>query len=92
MKNQFAAFLLLSMSAFTADALLPPFYESRIEYATLIDSPELEKALGSGEAILSITRDEEGFTVKATKKTVHVKVVYERTGKIGPAQFHLEFE
>lgn len=80
--------LIMSISA---EAALPPVYESVKELRTLLDSPQLTDQLGSGEAIQSITRDDKGFIVKSTKYTLKVDVIYDPVNHPGPAKFHLKF-
>jgi hypothetical protein len=73
-------------------AILPPLYHTLAEFKAVVESPELTKSLQSGEAILSVTRDENTrFTVLTNKHKLLIDVVYEQTGRIGPAKFHLQF-
>ena len=88
----FLSLICLTTATVSLHAVLPPFYESVKEYKALLDSPELEKHLSSGEAILDIKRDETGFSVTSTRRTLKVGIVYEPTNMPGPAKFHLEFQ
>jgi hypothetical protein len=89
-------FFLLCISMFLIHgygiAILPPLYHTLAEFKAVIEAPELTQDLQSGEAILSITLDENAkFTVLTNKHKLVVDVVYEHTNKIGPAKFHLVF-
>lgn len=73
-------------------SILPPLYHTLAEFKSLIDSPDLTRLLQSGEAIVSITREENNtFVVLTNKHTMGVDVVFEPTKLIGPAKFHLVF-
>jgi hypothetical protein len=88
----FLSLICLTTATASLHAVLPPFYESVKEYKALLDSPELEKQLGSGEAILDIKRDETGFTITSTKRQLKVGIVYEPARMPGPSKFHFEFQ
>jgi hypothetical protein len=74
------------------EAILPPLYHTLAEFKAVVEAPELTQSLQSGDAILSITRNENTqFVVLSNKHKIIVDVVYEHTDKIGPAKFHLVF-
>lgn len=75
----------------TAECALPPLYESIREFSQLLAIPDLSTHLNSGEAIVDIRRDDNGFVITTTHQTLHVEIVYEPTGLAGPAQFHFVF-
>lgn len=72
--------------------LLPPLYDTLNELKSLVNDERLPKALQSGEAIMSITRQADSFLVTTNKNTLVVKIITEPTRLIGPRQYHLEFE
>ncbi len=76
-----------------AGAILPPLYHTLAEFKAIVEAPELTESLQSGEAIISITREENlKFTVLTNKHKLIVDIIYEHTDKIGPAKFHLQFQ
>jgi hypothetical protein len=87
------ALCLASSLAFAASACaaLPPLYESAKEIRALLESPKLGELLGSGDAIQSITKVDDGFIVATTKHIIKVDVVYDPVDHPGPAKFHLVF-
>lgn len=87
----FSALTALISIVDTANAALPPGYQSAREFRALLDSPTLTEDLGSAEALKSITRDDKGFIVKTTKYTIRVDVIYDPMDHPGPAKFHLSF-
>lgn len=72
-------------------AALPPLYETLKEFKSLIEDPRLENSFTSGEAIVKIERDEQGFIVSTNKRTIHVQVVYEPATMPGPEKYKLVF-
>ncbi len=91
MKKFALCLVTLLLAVFSAQAALPPVYQSTKEYRALLDSPKLTELLGSGEAIRSIARDEKGFIVQTTKYSLRVDVIYDPMDHPGPAKFHLAF-
>lgn len=91
MKKYALTFLALVICTVSAQAALPPTYQSAKEFRALLDSPKLTESLGSGEPIESIVRDANGFVVKTNKHSLKVDVVYETMDQPGPAKFHLSF-
>jgi hypothetical protein len=86
--------LCASMAVFhgTLFSILPPLYHTLAEFKAIVESPELTSSLQSGEAIISITREENAeFVVLTNKNKLLVDVVFEKTARIGPAKFHLVF-
>lgn len=73
-------------------SLLPPLYHTLNEFKAIVEAPELTTQLQSGEAIISIAReDNRTFVVLTNKHKLIVDVVEEPTKLIGPAKFHLVF-
>lgn len=91
MKKLWAALLVFVFISNSSYALLPPLYTSLEEYRQLINSKELSAKLGSGQAIQSIERVENGFVIQTPRYTLHVDVIHEPQEHPGPARFHLEF-
>ncbi len=94
MKTKFAIYFLAGAMTYLAplSSLLPPLYHTLAEFKSIVEAPELTKILQSGEAILSITReDNTTFVVLTNKHKLVVDIVYEPTQMIGPAKYHLKF-
>lgn len=75
----------------SVEGLLPPLYEGIKEIQTILASPELSSKLTSGDVIEKIERTETGFRITTNKRSVDVKIDYEKTQNIGPASFKLTF-
>jgi|GEM_PF-2684023 len=84
-------FLCSSLVVTTCSSVLPPLYETIAEYKALLESPQLGEKLSSGEPIVSITREAEGFLLTTTRSTLRVKVHYMPQNRPGPSQFTLQF-
>lgn len=89
--KKIAFFLLLVCSA-PAFALLPPLYHSLNEFKALVESPELDKHLDSGEAIIAIRRTEKGLVVITNKHLLFVEIENVPADVVGPATFKLKFQ
>jgi hypothetical protein len=87
-------FVLICFFSFSqAFAILPPFYHTVREIKAILDDPILHEKLGSGEMILSVEKEEAGWSVITHKYILHVDVKYIPTpGICGPGQFELEFQ
>lgn len=86
------AFLAISQSAFAA---LPPFYQSLAELNTLLKDHRLAEKLGSGEPILHIQKNAEGYLITGNKYQLQAKVTYhkpDQVGFVGPAIFTIDFD
>lgn len=84
-------FLLITSTAFSA---LPPLAQSTREIQSILADSRFYEALGSAESIREILRTEEGYLILTQTYALKVHVLYDRadTKRIGPAQYHLEFE
>lgn len=82
-------FTLLTIIQGQVQALLPPLYHTQAEFKAVIEDKQLLEKLQSGEAIISITRLDNSFKVLTTQHRIVIDVVYDKTDRIGPAQFHL---
>jgi hypothetical protein len=76
----------------TLDAALPPLYQTSNEINAILKSPEFGKKLHSGEVIETIQKNEAGYLVTTNYHTLQIDILYQENGKIGPAQFNLQFE
>lgn len=85
-------FVLALMVPALNQGLLPPLYETLAEFKSLINDDRLPQSLQSGEAIISIKKQEDNFIVTTNKSQLVVRIVHEKTQMIGPAKFHLEFD
>ena len=84
-------FLALSQSAFAA---LPPFYQSTAELNSLLRDPRLAEKMGSGEPILNIQRNDQGYLITGNRYQIQANVNYhapEKKGFVGPAIFTIDF-
>lgn len=91
MKKYALIFISLMICSISAQAALPPAYQSAKEFRAVLDSPKLIEIIGSAEPIESIIRENNGFLIKTNKHTLRVDVVYETMDHPGPAKFHLAF-
>lgn len=91
MKTISLLLLTFLIAAGNAEAVLPPLYESLKEYQALLNDKKLTEYLQSGELILDIKRNENNFQIVTNKHMLIVDIVYVPTGRIGPAEFRLEF-
>jgi hypothetical protein len=82
--------MVLLLGHYPIQALLPPLYHTLAEFKAVVEDKTLIEKLESGEAIISITRLEDGnFEVITTKHKIILDVVFEKTDLIGPGKFHL---
>ena len=88
MLNIFAFLLLCSTQAYAA---LPPLAQSSREIQAILESPQTYNLLGGADPIEQIDRTNTGYLIATKNKQLQVDVHYLRNGKIGPAQFELEF-
>lgn len=90
-KLSVVAAISFSLITLSANAALPPLYESLNEYKSLLNSQELASKLGSAEGIKDVKRTEKGFLVTANKYTMKVDLIYDAQEHPGPAKFHFVF-
>jgi hypothetical protein len=81
---------LLLFSSSLSEALLPPLYQSIDEYKALLKNQKLIDKLDSGDAIVDIKRDPQGFTVTTLKKIIQLELIFDPVAHPGPAKFHIE--
>ncbi|MBA3602951.1 MAG: hypothetical protein H0W50_04780 [Parachlamydiaceae bacterium] len=60
----------------TAFAALPPFYESLAELNVMLRDPRLAEKLGSGEPILNIQKNDQGYLITGNKYQLQANVTY----------------
>jgi hypothetical protein len=84
--------LLLALATAPAFAVLAPIHQSVREIKAIISSPELREYLPSAYGINEIKKVEEGYLVITDVHCLKVNVVTDLPMRIGPKQFHLEFE
>ena len=84
--------LLLTLLTCHLEGILPPLHQGVRELQALLSAPELAEKLPSGDLIEQIKRTAYGYTIVTNKRTLEVHVHYTPTGKIGPADFTLEFQ
>jgi len=87
--KRLASFICL-ICATSLSAALPPLYQNIRELKSILEDPRLDNALQSGDAILKIERNENGYLVITNHRQVQVDIKY-HTGKIGPAEYTLDF-
>lgn len=71
--------------------LLPPLYETVGEFKSLINDERLTHVLQSGEAVMSIIRENDSFVITTNKSVLVVKIIPQATKLMGPAKYTLEF-
>lgn len=79
-------------SSFKAFSALSPTMQSAAEIRRIFESNEVAEIFGGPDFIISIEKIEDGYLLKTEESQMLVKVVYEPSKKIGPQQFHLQFE
>ena len=75
----------------TAFAALPPLAQSQREIRAILDAPETYHLLGGAEPIEQIVHTDNSYTVITAHQKLMVDIEYQRSGKIGPAEFKLHF-
>lgn len=86
------SFILTLMLAGTqAEALLPPLYQSSREIRAILESEQLGQKLGSGDIILKIEKNNEGYEITTNKHQLQIDVNYEAAPYPGPAHYNLRF-
>lgn len=75
----------------TVEALLPPLYQSSNEIKSILNNEELGKKLQSGELIIAIQRNANGYEIITNHHRLQVDVINEPVQRIGPAVYHLDF-
>lgn len=75
-----------------AEGVLPPLYNSIEEIKTILEDERLADALTSGQAIVSIKRNEAGYEIQTPKYLLEVGVTYLPQAMPGPAKFSLTFQ
>ena len=80
--------LLTSMPIF---AILPPLYQNIKEITSILESSEISQKLQSGDVILEIKKNEQGYDIITNKRHLFIEVKYLPTQRMGPAEFKLIF-
>ena len=83
--------MLLLTSGSMVFAALPPLAQSEREIQAILSSRESYDLLGGANPIEQIIRMENGYLIITARKEMKVDVIYVNTGKIGPAEFKLQF-
>ena len=90
-----AGLLATTIPAFSNEAYqaLAPEYQRQREIETIISSEEfLEQQALYNDPSAHIDLNPKGYMIETEHYTMQVNVVYEPTGRIGPVQYHLEFD
>ena len=91
--NRFAmAFLAFLAYVGTAQAALPPLYQSTAEIKALMTDDRLGEKLQSGELITGIQKNDQGYEIITNQHRLQVNVDYLPGNRPGPAKFNLRFE
>lgn len=77
-------------SASSAFALLPPFAQSKVELARLLESPELRAIVENGP-IMKIEKNRDGYLVAGKRCQAQVNLVRDPMPHPGALKFHYEF-
>lgn len=92
MKHIFFVLLILPFALISAPCTLTPFCRSASEIEAILDSDDLQEALGTTKQITAILRNEKGWLVKNDAYQVQVHVKYDYSGRLGPVNFNLSFD
>lgn len=87
------AAVVLGLTAATAVAALPPYWQSAREISAIIDDPRVHDALAYEEPIVSITRDaQDVYVLRTARCSVTVTIIDKPDAKpiAGPRQFDLQ--
>lgn len=89
-----AVMTIFCAGAFTSDlqAVLPPLYQTSKELSVVLQGDNLGKALPSGEPILEIRKNSQGYEITTLHYHVQANIIYKASDRPGPAQFEVEFE
>lgn len=87
-----AIFIALAItSASHIHAALPPLYQTVDEIQSIIKSDQLGKVLPSGEAIVEIHKNENGYEVMTNRHRVQVQITHLPLDRPGPALYQVHF-
>lgn len=79
--------VLLFSSTASLNAVLPPLYSTANEIKAILNSPELDHHLTSGEPIMEIKRTEKGWLIVGYHHNVEVEVIYQKQEMPGPSKY-----
>lgn len=92
MKKITAAFFLSFVFALSIEGVLPPLYETSAVIKSIMSDEQLGKKLQSGEAILTVQKNDNGYEIMTNHHKVQVNVIYQPTDRPGPAKYIIQFE
>lgn len=75
----------------TAEAALPPLYQTSAEIKAIMSDHRLGDKLQSGEPIINIEKIAQGYLITTNRSQLQVKVIYEPSERPGPSQYRLDF-
>ena len=91
--KRFIVSVLIGFSFFCPlQAVLPPLYQTANEIKAILASEELGTHLSSGEVIVKIEKQENGYEITTNYNHLLVSITYEPVNRPGPAQFTLKFQ
>lgn len=70
---------------------LPPFAQGKKEIEAILNSPEIDQFIPSGDMILEITKTDFGYLIITNNRSVGVIIHYQAPSKPGPVSFTIEF-
>ncbi len=76
----------------TSFAVLPPLYQGLREIDAIISDDQIRDYFSSGETILEISKNENGYALISNKQKVQVDIEYLHTEVMGPSKFKLHFQ
>lgn len=91
MKAYVWIFLVAMTLTSTAQAALPPLYQSTSEIRSILIDEQLGQKLQSGELITDIKRNEQGYEIITNQHRLQISVCYLQDNRPGPAKFSLHF-
>ncbi len=74
-----------------AEALLPPLYQGSGEIKAIMEDSQLAQKLSSGDVIMKIEKNEEGYAITTNKHHLQAYVDYELAQHPGPAHYKIRF-
>ncbi len=83
--------ILACFAIMQAEAILPPLYETSSEIKAIMADEQLGQKLQSGEVIVKVEKNDQGYEITTNHHRLQVYVTYEPAQRPGPAHFKLRF-
>lgn len=91
MKKFMMCFTLSILFSLPLAAILPPLYQDSKEIKSILSDPDFDKKLHSGEVLMKIQKNEQGYEITTNQHRLQIDINYSKTAKISPAEYTLFF-